>query len=90
MRIGIIGLQGSGKTTVFETLEKEAGQKIKYSTYGDEKLKPHLGTIPVRCPPNDCQNIAFSGPEKQTLYIAGAGSLYKVATIARGFTGRAK
>jgi len=60
---------------------------------GVEVLSPqgrHLGTIPVRCPPNDCQNIAFSGPEKQTLYIAGAGSLYKVATIARGFTGRAK
>ena len=50
----------------------------------------HLGTIPVRCPPADCQNVAFSGPEKRTLYIAGAGSLYKVAMVARGFTGRAK
>jgi gluconolactonase len=50
----------------------------------------HLGTIPVRCPPNDCQNLAFSGPEKRTLYIGGAGSLYRVAMIARGFTGRAK
>lgn len=50
----------------------------------------HLGTIPVRCPPNDCQNLAFSGPDKRTLYIAGAGSLYRVKMIARGFTGRAK
>lgn len=50
----------------------------------------HLGTIPVRCPPADCQNLAFSGPEKRTLYVGGAGSLYKVAMIARGFTGRAK
>ena len=50
----------------------------------------HLGTIPVRCPPADCQNLAFSGPEKRTLYIAGAGSLYKVEMIARGFAGRAK
>ena len=60
---------------------------------GVEVLSPqgrHLGTIPVRCPPNDCQNLAFSGPEKQTLYIGGAGSLYKVAMMARGFTGRAK
>ena len=47
MRIGIIGLQGSGKTTMFETLVKESGQEIKYGTYGEERLKPHLGTIPV-------------------------------------------
>jgi gluconolactonase len=50
----------------------------------------HLGTIPVKCPPADCQNLAFSGPGKRTLYVAGAGSLYKVAMIARGFSGRAK
>lgn len=50
----------------------------------------HLGTIPVRCLPRDCQNLAFSGPNKQTLYIAGAGSLYKVEMIARGLTTRAK
>src|ERR1051326_152919 len=49
-----------------------------------------LGIIPVRCPPADCQNIAFSGPTRQTLYIGGAGSLYKVDMIARGLTTRAK
>lgn len=60
---------------------------------GIEVLSPqgeHLGTIPVRCPPADCQNLAFSGPNKQTLYIGGAGSLYKVEMIARGLTTRAK
>ena len=60
---------------------------------GVEVLSPrgqHLGTIPVKCPPADCQNIAFSGPEKRTLYIAGAGSLYRVAMVAQGFRGRAK
>lgn len=50
----------------------------------------HLGTIPVKCPPGDCQNVAFGGPDKKTLYIAGAGSLYKVDMVARGFTGRPK
>ena len=50
----------------------------------------HLGIIPVRCPPRDCQNLAFGGPAKQTLYVAGAGSLYKVEMIARGLTTRAK
>jgi gluconolactonase len=50
----------------------------------------HLGTIPVKCPPADCQNLAFGGKEKRTLYVAGAGSLYRVEPVARGFTGRAK
>ena len=50
----------------------------------------HLGTIPIKCPPADCQNLAFSGPAKRTLYVAGAGSLYKIEMIARGFAGRAK
>lgn len=49
-----------------------------------------LGIIPVRCPPADCQNIAFSGPAKQTLYIGGAGSLYKVEMMARGISTRSK
>jgi gluconolactonase len=60
---------------------------------GIEVLSPqgqHVGTIPVRCLPADCQNVAFGGPEKKTLYIAGAGSLYKVEMAARGFAGRAK
>jgi gluconolactonase len=50
----------------------------------------HLGIIPVACPPADCQNVAFGGPGKQTLYVAGAGSLYRIAMVARGFAGRSK
>ena len=60
---------------------------------GVEVLGPkgeHLGTIPVRCPPADCQNLAFSGPNKRTLYVAGAGSLYRIEMLAQGFGGRAK
>jgi gluconolactonase len=60
---------------------------------GVEVLGPdgaHLGIIPVRCLPRDCQNLAFGGPSKQTLYIAGAGSLYKVEMLARGMPQRAK
>ena len=50
----------------------------------------HLGTMPVRCLPRDCQNLAFGGPAKRTLYVAGAGSLYKIEMIASGLTERAK
>ena len=60
---------------------------------GVEILSPqgqHVRTIPVRCPPRDCQNVESSGPAKKTLYIAGAGSLYKIDMLVHGFTGRAK
>jgi gluconolactonase len=60
---------------------------------GVEILGPkgeHVGTIPVRCPPADCQNLAFGGPNKRTLYVAGAGSLYRIEMLAQGFSGRAK
>ncbi len=60
---------------------------------GIEVLSPqaeHLGIIPVPCTPRDCQNVAFGGPSKQTLYVAGAGSLYKVELVARGLVERAK
>jgi gluconolactonase len=50
----------------------------------------NLGSIPVRCVPADCQNVAFGGPGKRTLYVAGAGSLYKIAMLARGLDNRAK
>ena len=55
----------------------------------------HLGTLPVvwggetfqlRKP----QNLAFAGPDKKTLYIVGAGAVYKVQMLAQGFLGRAK
>jgi gluconolactonase len=54
------------------------------------KSGEHLGIIPVRCRPRDCQNVAFGGPAKHTLYIAGAGSLYRVRMVARGLPDRAK
>lgn len=47
----------------------------------------HLGTIPVGRAP---QNIAFAGKDKQTLYIVGRGSAFKVDLQTPGFRGRAK
>jgi len=55
----------------------------------------HLGIIPaiwggesfnLRKP----QNVAFAGPEKKTLYIVGAGAVFKVQTLAQGVQNRAK
>ena len=55
----------------------------------------HLGTIPavwggeqfmLRKP----QNVAFAGPGRKTLYIVGAGAVFKVQTLAQGVQNRAK
>ena len=50
----------------------------------------HLGVIPVWCITRRCQNLSFGGPEKQTLYVAGGGTLLRIQTLARGVSGRAK
>jgi gluconolactonase len=36
------------------------------------------------------QNVAFAGPDKKTLYIVGAGAVFKVQTLAQGIQTRAK
>lgn len=36
------------------------------------------------------QNVAFGGPDRRTLYIVGAGAVFKVRTLAQGITTRAK
>jgi gluconolactonase len=46
-----------------------------------------LGVIVL---PKKPQNIAFSGPDKKTLYVVGRGSVYKIPLLAQGFKGRAK
>ena len=50
----------------------------------------HLGVIPVWCITRRCQNLTFGGPEKNTLYVAGGGTLVRIRMLARGFGGRAK
>jgi len=51
-----------------------------------------LGIIPVTCSPTGarCQALAFGGPDKRVLYVAGNGTLLKIQMVARGFMGRAK
>jgi gluconolactonase len=47
----------------------------------------HLGTIPLSRAP---QNLAFSGPDKKTLYIVGRNAAWKVQMLTSGYKGRAK
>jgi gluconolactonase len=46
-----------------------------------------LGVISL---PKSPQNLAFAGTDKQQLYVVGRGAAYRIATLAQGFTGRAK
>jgi gluconolactonase len=51
-----------------------------------------VGIIPVSCSATGarCQGLAFGGPDKRTLYVAGQGTLLKIQMLAQGFGGRAK
>lgn len=46
-----------------------------------------LGLIPTSQRP---QNLAFAGPAKKTLYLAGGSALFKVQMLAQGYLGRPK
>lgn len=55
----------------------------------------HLGVLPVvwggeRFMLRKPQNVAFAGADRRTLYIVGAGAVFKVRTLAQGVTTRAK
>ena len=47
----------------------------------------HLGTIRT---PKHPQNLAFSGPDKKTLYLVGRNATFKVRMLAQGYMGRVK
>jgi gluconolactonase len=74
------------------------GRVYAATNLGAEVFSPqgkYLGAIPfiwggetfnLRKP----ANLAFSGPDKKTLYAVGSGTVFKVQMLAQGFKGRAK
>jgi sugar lactone lactonase YvrE len=46
-----------------------------------DKSGGHLGTIPV---PRQPSNVAFSGPDKRTLFITAREGLYRLRMLAQG------
>ena len=74
------------------TIDDE-GRLYALTESGIEVVSPTgqpLGIIPVWCITRRCQNLSFGGPDKRTLYIAGGGTLIRIAMRARGFGGRVK
>jgi gluconolactonase len=69
------------------------GRLYALTAAGVEIFNPQgqrLGIIPMSCNGQDCQGIAFSGPKKSTLYVAGRGGVWKIELLSTGFKGRAK
>ena len=71
----------------------DQGRLYALTESGIEVVSPTgqpLGIIPLWCITRRCQNLAFGGPDKRTLYVAGGGTLLRIQMRARGFQGRAK
>ena len=87
------GISGTQSGADGLTIDND-GRVYGITAAGVEIFSPqgqHLGTIPVTCSTRgDCQSLAFAGPGKRTLYIAGQGALFKLPMLTQGFTGRAK
>jgi gluconolactonase len=69
------------------------GRLYALTAAGVEIFNPQgrrLGIIHMSCNDQDCQGIAFSGPKKHTLYVAGRGGVWKIEMLSTGFKGRAK
>ena len=69
------------------------GRLYALTAAGVEIFSPQgkqLGIIHMSCNDQDCQGLAFSGPKKSTLYVAGRGAVWKMEMLSTGFKGRAK
>src|SRR6266571_5966277 len=69
------------------------GRLYALTAAGVEIFSPQgkqLGIIRMSCNDQDCQGLAFSGPKKSTLYVAGRGAVWKIEMLSTGFKGRAK
>jgi sugar lactone lactonase YvrE len=69
------------------------GRVYSLTEAGIEVISPrgqHLGVIPIWCITRRCQNLAFGGPDRRTLYVAGGGTLLRLPMLSRGFGGRVK
>jgi gluconolactonase len=68
----------------------EKGRLYVASNAGIEVFSDSGAALGVIALPKKPQNLAFAGPEKQSLYIVGRGSAFKIAVLTAGFKGRAK
>ena len=69
------------------------GRLYALTAAGVEIFNPQgqkLGIIRMTCNDQDCQGLAFSGPKKSTLYVAGRGGVWKIDMLSTGFKGRVK
>jgi len=81
----------TGGTSGADGLAVDAeGRVYVATTVGIEVFTNKGEALGIIALPKAPQNIAFAGPGKKTLYAVGRGAAYKIATLAQGYTGRAK
>ena len=81
---GVVGSQSDGLVVDSE------GRLYACALGGVQVFDPkgaYLATIPISTRP---QNLAFGGPDKKTLYVLGAGVVFKIQMLSRGPKDRAK
>lgn len=67
-----------------------AGRLYAATAAGVQVFSPAGRRLGVIALPKAPQNLAFAGADRRQLYIVGRGSVYRIATLAAGFSGRAK
>ncbi|MES2932367.1 MAG: SMP-30/gluconolactonase/LRE family protein [Pseudomonadota bacterium] len=67
-----------------------AGRLYVASNVGIEVFNAKGEVVGSIALPKKPQNIAFAGPNKQTLFVVGRGAAYKIAVLTPGFADRAK
>ena len=60
----ILGSQSINSDINRQSLLLDTTEKLEFVEVFSEQGR-HFGTIPVKCPPADCQNLAFNGPDKK-------------------------
>ncbi len=81
----------TGLTSGADGLAVDAkGRLYVASTAGVQVFDAKGKALGIIALPKSPQNLAFAGPSKQTLYVVGRGSAYRVAVLTGGYAGRAK
>jgi gluconolactonase len=81
---GLVGSQSDGLVVDSE------GRLYACALGGVQVFSPkgeYLNTIPISVRP---QNMVFAGPDKKTLYVVGAGVVFKIQMLSQGPKNRAK
>jgi gluconolactonase len=62
----------------------EKGRLYVATTLGVQVFAPEGAPLGIIALPKQPQNLAFSGPDRSTLFVVGRGAVYRIATLTHG------